>query len=231
MDIKGNVIINEESRGMAVWRDDLYVAMGFDPGTKARGLYRVDPVAGTRECVIPHGDDLHGVYATKDAVFAIDAKNTKLHWYDGTDVHVGKAMEPFNASHHLNDIFIDGEDQWATCFGLGLLKNGVIVDKRCEKNKPHSPFVKNDKWWYCASEMQAVAIPGFLRTDLGGFTRGLTITERTAQQNETLYVGLSRQRASQDVDCGAVVMRNPTTLDIWGKIELPCLEVYAICQI
>ena len=144
---------------------------------------------------------------------------------------VTPAPLPFTIRHHLNDIFVDGDDQWATCFGLGLLKNGEVVDKRFEKHKPHSPIIHRGKWMYCASALQGIASPGILRTDLGGFTRGMLITPRTATHNETLYVGLSRTRHVEDKECGAVISMNPTTMETTGKIHLPCLEVYAICQV
>ena len=224
MDIEGNVIIDQESRGMVVWRDELYVAMGYDPGNATRGLWRVDPVARTRELVFDHAADLHGVFARDDGVYAIDARNTRIYRYDGcktTEI----AVDPvFTRRHHLNDMFMDGEDEWSTCFGIGLSKNGKVVDERFADTNPHSPVINRGNWYYCASIVQGIAWDGFLRTGLGGFTRGLMI-------DDEVHVGLSRMRHSEGKEVAAVLTMSLDLTEVVSRRELPCLEIYSICRI
>lgn len=96
--------------------------------------------------------------------------------------------------------------------------------------RPHDPCRLDGHWAVCDSGRKALVVfddAGTVaaRADLGGFTRGVAVTD------EHVHVGLSVHRSSTTADRAQIVVLERSTLREVARVPIPAREVYALAVV
>jgi hypothetical protein len=154
------------------------------------GIFRADPKFERVERIVKEDRAWHGLWWDGEYIAAVDPVHDTI-WKFTTD---GQAMGRYkwfkDGEHgrlHTNDMWVDGDDVYVTCFQKGVCKNGDPLDLGVS-SQPHSVVVWNGRMFWCASNLGRVMSEGDIFAEVEGFARGLL------PHGLELYVGVSHDR-------------------------------------
>jgi uncharacterized protein (TIGR03032 family) len=199
--------------------------------------------------------DVHDIASDANRLVVASSGNDSI-WQLGASPHpIWMKSASGIDEHHVNGIACDGDMTVVTFFGTkgnrswADVSNGEVVDLDRETliqgiHHPHSPRLSDGELWYCESGrgmvhvIDARSLGSHRSVDVGGYSRGLLVTE------DTVITGISSSRSesrsegttnlvSAEASWTGLVFINRHTLAVEERMDLSDLgaEIFDIAEV
>jgi hypothetical protein len=189
--------------------------------------------------------DFHGAAVYRNCAYIVETATNTIGIYEREHLsRIGEIrLSLFNDDVlHVNDLDFSGDRLFISMFsdkpgwreqegrsGVILeysLSKHEIVQAHCRQlNKPHSVICSSDGLYYCNTFDHTVMKGSELIVRTSKYPRGLAVTD------DTLFVGLSVSRQSEEQDERAEIMVYNRSAQTSQYVAVPCKEIYSLLLI